>query len=115
MKNISRYVAFAFSLLVIGAIFYYFSDIVAYVLIAWVLSMMGQPVMDFFKKYLRLGNAGSATLTLVGYILVFVVVIRLFVPPIIQQARNLGDINYCLLYTSPSPRDATLSRMPSSA
>ena len=25
------------------------------------------------------------------------------------------DINGCLLYTSPSPRDATLSRMPSSA
>ena len=26
-----------------------------------------------------------------------------------------GKINNCLLYTSPSPRDATLSRMPSSA
>ena len=26
-----------------------------------------------------------------------------------------GVINVCLLYTSPSPRDATLSRMPSSA
>ena len=26
-----------------------------------------------------------------------------------------GDIITCLLYTSPSPRDATLSRMPSSA
>ena len=26
-----------------------------------------------------------------------------------------GFINGCLLYTSPSPRDATLSRMPSSA
>ena len=25
------------------------------------------------------------------------------------------DITICLLYTSPSPRDATLSRMPSSA
>ena len=24
-------------------------------------------------------------------------------------------VNVCLLYTSPSPRDATLSRMPSSA
>ena len=24
-------------------------------------------------------------------------------------------LNFCLLYTSPSPRDATLSRMPSSA
>ena len=30
--------------------------------------------------------------------------------------RNLRVMkNYCLLYTSPSPRDATLSRMPSSA
>ena len=26
-----------------------------------------------------------------------------------------GDINYCLLYTSPSPRDLSTSRMPSSA
>ena len=31
--------------------------------------------------------------------------------------RDLAMVfqNYCLLYTSPSPRDATLSRMPSSA
>ena len=31
--------------------------------------------------------------------------------------RLVGDVDYkpCLLYTSPSPRDATLSRMPSSA
>ena len=30
--------------------------------------------------------------------------------------RRIGAIKYrCLLYTSPSPRDATLSRMPSSA
>ena len=28
---------------------------------------------------------------------------------------NLTDYKACLLYTSPSPRDATLSRMPSSA
>ena len=28
---------------------------------------------------------------------------------------NLNGLNNCLLYTSPSPRDATLSRMPSSA
>ena len=26
-----------------------------------------------------------------------------------------SDVSTCLLYTSPSPRDATLSRMPSSA
>ena len=29
--------------------------------------------------------------------------------------KYIGEIRDCLLYTSPSPRDATLSRMPSSA
>ena len=29
--------------------------------------------------------------------------------------HKMSHINTCLLYTSPSPRDATLSRMPSSA
>ena len=32
-----------------------------------------------------------------------------------RQVRTKKYINTCLLYTSPSPRDATLSRMPSSA
>ena len=33
----------------------------------------------------------------------------------ILAAIKLAEIGICLLYTSPSPRDATLSRMPSSA
>ena len=33
----------------------------------------------------------------------------------VSYLDNLGMSNICLLYTSPSPRDATLSRMPSSA
>ena len=32
-----------------------------------------------------------------------------------EQNDAFGSLNSCLLYTSPSPRDATLSRMPSSA
>ena len=32
-----------------------------------------------------------------------------------QQSLNANYVYICLLYTSPSPRDATLSRMPSSA
>ena len=35
---------------------------------------------------------------------------------LIFPSGDLSDVHYiCLLYTSPSPRDATLSRMPSSA
>ena len=37
-------------------------------------------------------------------------------PPRSEAGYRLYDgEHYCLLYTSPSPRDATLSRMPSSA
>ena len=34
---------------------------------------------------------------------------------IISKISNYQKINICLLYTSPSPRDRTRSRMPSSA
>ena len=38
-------------------------------------------------------------------------------PPFIRKVypENNGRFHYCLLYTSPSPRDGLLSRMPSSA
>ena len=37
-------------------------------------------------------------------------------PVVIDIPKNVSDPSYtCLLYTSPSPRDATLSRMASSA
>ena len=32
-----------------------------------------------------------------------------------QVKNNFGDLESCLLYTSPSPRDLSTSRMPSSA
>ena len=36
-------------------------------------------------------------------------------PDGLEQARATGLLQACLLYTSPSPRDRTSSRMPSSA
>ena len=36
-------------------------------------------------------------------------------PQLVWRGKDLGNQMVCLLYTSPSPRDATLSRMPSSA
>ena len=43
--------------------------------------------------------------------------VTLFVPDAIPTTLQFlpGQERICLLYTSPSPRDATLSRMPSSA
>ena len=45
--------------------------------------------------------------------------IRVTVKKMLEKLEIIDDVDYyvsnCLLYTSPSPRDATLSRMPSSA
>ena len=43
--------------------------------------------------------------------------LRNFIVELVPEANELiwDNYNACLLYTSPSPRDATLSRMPSSA
>ena len=38
-----------------------------------------------------------------------------FVVEVLQTFFGMNGEKACLLYTSPSPRDATLSRMPSSA
>ena len=64
---------------------------------------------QFFKKFLeplkKKFPFGSEDDAVVGF---------KYVGCILKQQPN-GPIEVCLLYTSPSPRDATLSRMPSSA
>ncbi len=99
MKTRNRYIALGVSVLVILAVMYFFSDIVAYVLIAWVLSMIGQPLMNFFSRNLKFGKfqAGPslcAILTMVCYLLFLSLIIILFAPLILEQARNLANVDY---------------------
>ncbi len=99
MKINSRYVALLVGILVVAGIIYYFSTIVAYVLVAWVLSMIGQPLMVFFQKRIRIGRyqAGptlAATLTIACYFCISAFLIWMFVPLIIQQASYLAEVDY---------------------
>lgn len=87
---------------VLAALAYYFSDIVTYILLAWVLSMLGHPVKVFFLKYLRwrrfrIGPTGAALLTILTFFLVILGILLLFVPTIVEQARNLATIDYVAL------------------
>lgn len=99
MKTFNRNILIAISILVGAYLIYTFRSIVSYILIAWVLSMLGQPLMRFFQRYIRIGKykAGpnfSAALTLLSYFLVVALIGALFVPLFIEQAYNLSRVDY---------------------
>lgn len=99
MNTISRYITIGLSVLAAVFLIYTFSDIVMFVIISWVLSMLGQPLMRVFRTYLRIGRfrAGksvSAVLVLLCFIIVLLSVLLLFVPLVIQEADALANLDY---------------------
>ncbi len=99
MNALSRNWFWILGVLVLGAICYYFADIVTYLLIAWVLSMLGQPLMVFFLKHLRfgkirIGTGVAAMLTILTFYGIITGLLLIFVPTMVTQARNLANVDY---------------------
>ena len=99
MKKYSRYIVILLSFLVVGFLIYTFRAIVTYILIAWVLSMIGHPIMSFLKNKVKIGKfslgaSSSALLTLLLYFAIVASFILLFVPLLVEQANNLASVNY---------------------
>lgn len=85
-------------LLLLGCL-YYFSDIVTYLLLAWVLSMLGRPVMVFLQRRVRvgrfrLGEDVAAILTILLFYSVLIGIVLMFVPTIVAQTRHLAGVDY---------------------
>jgi len=97
-NNLSRYLALAISFLVVGFLVYRFMDLVSYILVAWVLSLVGQPIMRFFQRIkigkVRMGPNLSAMFTILVYFIVGSLLFVLFVPLALEQAYNLAEVNY---------------------
>lgn len=86
-------------LLLLAAVFYYFSDILTYILLAWVMSMLGRPLMVFFQRRLRIGRFrlgpdAAAILTIFAFYGAIFGLVLIFVPTIVSQARHLGAVDY---------------------
>jgi predicted PurR-regulated permease PerM len=99
MNNFSRNWPWFLGALVLAVLAYYLSDIVAYILIAWVLSMLGRPLAIFFQKKLRykswrVGPSTAAALTILMFYAALAGILLLFVPTIVAQARNLATVDY---------------------
>lgn len=92
MKFNSKYLLAIIPLLIVGSIVYYFSDIVSYVIIAWILSMIGAPFVRVFTKVFS--PTVSAAMTLSIFAVMLGLGVWIFVPTLIEQTRNLAGVDY---------------------
>ncbi|MBK9568088.1 MAG: AI-2E family transporter [Saprospiraceae bacterium] len=98
MKFNTRYLIASISLLIVGAVLYYFSEIVTYILIAWIISMIGAPIVVFLRKYL--GKNIAALITLGLFLIGCMVLIWTFIPPLVNQVENLSKVDYNRVVTA---------------
>jgi predicted PurR-regulated permease PerM len=92
----------AAALFTVGAVAYYFSNIVGYLLAAAVLALLGRPIKDFFQRRIRIGRwrmgpAMASLLTLLCFLLILSGFFWLFVPTIIAQIKHLSTVDYATL------------------
>lgn len=82
--KLAKYVILAAGIGIIGALCWYFSSILTYILLAVVVSLIGQPIMSLLRKVKIKGHRAPdwvlAMITLLTLIILFFTVITLIVP-----------------------------------
>ncbi|MDR1342401.1 MAG: AI-2E family transporter [Prevotellaceae bacterium] len=97
MNKLARYIIIAVVTAAVLMVVWYFQHIVAYVLIAAVLSLVGKPLMVLFSriryKKWHLPTTVRAALTLLSIWLAFVLFFYIFTPLIIGQLNELSRVD----------------------
>jgi predicted PurR-regulated permease PerM len=97
MKQVLKYTGYILVLLIIGFLIWRFYYIIIWLLVAAVLSFIGQPLVRFFDKIhfrkIKIPHSLSAVLSLIVIILILMGLIGIFVPLIINQADTISRID----------------------
>jgi predicted PurR-regulated permease PerM len=85
-------------ILIGGWMIWYFNDIVLYIILAWLLALLGGPIFRFYRKFhlkkWQLNDSVAAIFTIITFLLLLVGMIGLFVPLIIEQTSRLLAVDY---------------------
>ena len=97
MNNIGKYYLGGLALLVVGFLCWYFFSIIAYILVAVVISFFGHPIIDFLGKFeikgKRIPNGLRAGIALICIWFVFVLFFYTVIPLVSQEFQSLSDIS----------------------
>ena len=87
MKNLGRNTIILITLALVAYILWYFRGIVGYVLISWVLSMLGLPLKHNLEKInlgrFKVSSALASVITLFAFFILISAIVWLFVPLIL--------------------------------
>ncbi len=97
MNSFTRYILIALGIVAAGFLLWYFSNIVAYLIVSAVLSLIGSPLVDLLGR-IRIGRfqlpvALRAFLTLLLLWILFVGFFRIFIPIVAREANELSQID----------------------
>jgi predicted PurR-regulated permease PerM len=97
MSKTARYIFTAIGILLLGCFLWYFKNIVIYILLSLVLSLLGRPIFDFLGKVrIRkrcLPTTVRSLITLVILISVFLTFFGIFIPLIVNKANELSSLD----------------------
>lgn len=97
MKQVLKYAGYGLLLFIIGFLIWKFHFILVWVLIAAVLSFIGQPMVNFFSRIrirrFKLPYSVCALLALLVMVILFLGLISIFVPLILNQAAAISQID----------------------
>lgn len=95
MNRSTRIALIVLPIILIGLAFYFFSDIIAYLCIAAVITLIGRPIMDLLYKVkikrFSFSPAFAAVLTLGAIIGIFILLFSLFIPTLAEQTIKLQE------------------------
>ncbi|MEM6722451.1 MAG: AI-2E family transporter [Bacteroidota bacterium] len=96
MKIKSQYLFIGAAVLSIGFLLYFFADIVSWVAISWVLSLLGQPFMRWYQRIkvgrFKVGSSLAAAMTLMTFLLIISILSAILLPMVIRQAQFLAEV-----------------------
>jgi predicted PurR-regulated permease PerM len=72
---------------------YQVQAVIIYIVVAFILTLIGNPILDFFKRRLKFNHIFATIATLVIFMLLILGIIMMFIPLIMAQGENLSLLN----------------------
>ncbi|WP_396193707.1 AI-2E family transporter [Flavobacterium sp.] len=96
-KTIALGIAKGVGIIVLAALALYFlyqiQAVIIYLVVAFILTLIGNPILDFFKRRLKFSHLMATIATLAIFLLMIFGLVLMFIPLIADQGNNLSLLN----------------------